>query len=156
MASERISTNHVKIIRMLCQLAFMDRNVLEVNRNQILIAYRFKTSASNVSTVLSYQIPFLAREFQGLNNWPSQENVTKFYPKAFKLLPKVCSIMDCAERYFHKSSMAEAQTLTYSSYKSHGSSKYLVRLYGCKLCFTYKFNFIEFLKVFKPLHKNMQ
>ena len=97
-------------------------------------AYRFKTSANNVSTVLSNYIPFLASEFQGLNNWPSQENVTKFYPKAFKLLPRVCSIIDCTERYVHKSSMAEAQTLTYSSYKSHDSSKHLVRLYTCKLC----------------------
>lgn len=126
---------------------FLTLCCLQKNLSERDLAYRLKTSASNVSTVLSNQTPFLASEFQGLNNWPSQENVTKFYPKAFKLLTRVCSIINCTKRYVHKSSMAEAQTLTYSSYKSHDSSKHLVRLYTCKLCLLVRLTIVSMYRI---------
>lgn len=90
------------------------------------LAYRFKTSQSNISAILSTWIPFLARELAGLIQWPSQDHLVRFQPDAFKQFPRVCSIIDCTEIFIQKPSLAEAQALTYSTYKSHNTSKYLV------------------------------
>ena len=94
---------------------------LRQNLSEEDISYRFKMSVGNVSTILSTWITFLARELEGLICWPTREKVLKFYPDCFTSFPDVCSIIDCAEIYLQRPSLAEAQVLTYSNYKSHNT-----------------------------------
>lgn len=89
------------------------------------LAYRLKTSQNNISAILSTWTPFLAREFECLIQWPSQDHLVRFQPDVFKQFPRVCSIIDYKEIFIQKPSLAEAQALTYSTYKSHNTSKYL-------------------------------
>ena len=111
---------------------------LRQNLSEEDLAYRFGMSASNVCIILSTWIPFLARELEGLIRWPTEEHVLRFYPDSFKLFRNCCSIIDCTDIFLQRPSLASAQAVTYSTYKSHNTSKYLVNtllftpLYLCK------------------------
>ena len=115
---KRTTTPEQELFLTLCRL----RQGLSVED----LSYRFRMSVGNVSTILSTWIPFLARELEGLCRWPTREQVLKFYPDCFKPYPNVCSIIDCTEIYLQRPSLAEAQVLTYSNYKSHNTTKFLV------------------------------
>ena len=91
------------------------------------LAFRFKVSVSTVSTIISTWVPFLAKELESLIYWPRKEELQMFYPEAFKQFPHVSSIIDCTEIFLERPSMADTQALTYSTYKSHNTAKYLVR-----------------------------
>ena len=91
------------------------------------LAFRFKVSVSTVSTIISTWVPFLAKELKSWIYWPRKEELQMFYPEAFKQFPHVSSIIDCTEIFLERPSMADTQALTYSTYKSHNTAKYLVR-----------------------------
>ena len=110
------------------QEMFMTLCRLRQNLSEEDISYRFKMSVGNVSTILSTWTTFLARELEGLICWPTREEVIKFYRDCFKSFPDVCSIIDCTEIYLQRPSLAEAQVLTYSNYKSPNTSKYLASI----------------------------
>lgn len=92
------------------------------------LAFRFKVSVSSVSGIISTWVPFLGRELASLIYWPRKDELQLFYPEAFKQFPHVSSIIDCTEIFLERPSMADTQALTYSTYKSHNTAKYLVRL----------------------------
>ena len=92
------------------------------------LAFRFKVSVSSVSGIISTWVPFLGRELASLIYWPRKDELQLFYPEAFKQFPHVASIIDCTEIFLERPSMADTQALTYSTYKSHNTAKYLVRL----------------------------
>ena len=92
------------------------------------LAFRFKVSVSSVSGIISTWVPFLGRELTSLIYWPRKDELHLFYPEAFKQFPHVSSIIDCTEIFLERPSMADTQALTYSTYKSHNTAKYLVRL----------------------------
>ena len=92
------------------------------------LAFRFKVSVSSVSGIISTWVPFLGRELASLIYWPRKDELQLFYPEAFKQFPHVSSIIDCPEIFLERPSMADTQALTYSTYKSHNTAKYLVRL----------------------------
>ena len=92
------------------------------------LAFRFKVSLRSVSWIISTWVPFLGRELGSLIYWPRKEKLHLFYPEAFKQFPHVSSIIDCTEIFLERPSMADTQTLTYSTYKSHNTAKYLERL----------------------------
>ena len=92
------------------------------------LAFRFKVSVSSVSGIISTWVPFLGRELASLIYWPRKDELQLFYQEAFKQFPHVSSIIDCTEMFLERPSMADTQALTYSTYKSHNTAKYLVRL----------------------------
>ena len=82
------------------------------------LAFRMKVSQSSVNRIVTTWISFLSRELAPLIYWPSGEEVKLYYPECFKTYPNVEAIIDCTEVYIQHPSLAEAQALTYSTYKS--------------------------------------
>jgi hypothetical protein len=119
---------------------------LRQNLSQEDLAYRFKTTDSNISTILSTWLPFLRKEFQGLIQWPTLDDVKMFYPDSFRPFKDVCSIIDCTEIFVQRPSLAEAQALTYSTYKSHNTAKYLVKFILINLIYIYITSFQVLVK----------
>ena len=91
------------------------------------LAFRMKVSQSSVNRIVTTWISFLSRELAPLIYWPSGEEVKLYYPECFKTYPNVKAIIDCTEVYIQRPSLAEAQALTYSTYKSTNTWKTLVR-----------------------------
>lgn len=99
------------------------------------LAFRMKVSQSTVSRIVITWISFLSRELSSLIYWPTGEEIQSYYPECFKSYPNVKAIIDCTEVYIERPSLAEAQALTYSNYKSTNTWKTLVRqLYTCYTC----------------------
>lgn len=86
------------------------------------LPFRMKVSQSTVNRIVTTWIAFLSRELAPLIYWPTREEVKLYSLECFKTFPNVKAIIDCTEVYIQRSSLAEAQALTYSTYKSttHG------------------------------------
>ena len=90
------------------------------------LAFRMKVSQSTVNRIVPTWIAFLSRELAPLIYWPTGEEVKLYYPECFKTFPNVKAIIDYTEVYIQRPSLAEAQALTYSTYKSTNTWKTLV------------------------------
>lgn len=88
------------------------------------LAFRMK---STVCRIVTTWISFLSRELSPLIHWPTREENKLHYPECFKRYPNVKAIIDCTEVCIQRPSLAEAQALTYSNYKSTNTWKTLVR-----------------------------
>lgn len=67
------------------------------------------------------------RRFRETPIWPSQALVQSYMPDIFKAkYPRTRVIIDCTEIFIQRPSSAEAQQLTYSTYKSHNTAKALI------------------------------
>lgn len=82
------------------------------------LAFRMKVSQSTVKGIVTTWIAFLSRELALLIYWPTGEEVNLYYLECFNTYPNVKAIIDCAEVYIQRPSLAESQALTYSTYKS--------------------------------------
>ena len=91
------------------------------------LAFRLKVCQSTVSRIVTTWISFLSKELSRLIHWPTREENKLYYPECFKSYPNVKAIIDCTEVYIQRPSLAEAQALTYSNYKSTNTWKTLVR-----------------------------
>ena len=90
------------------------------------LAFRFGISVSLVSQILSTWIPLLSRELHGLIYWPTQEEISLYYPECFLKFPRVRAIIDCTEIPLQRPSIAKANSQIYSNYKSRPTAKVLV------------------------------
>ena len=91
------------------------------------IAYRFLLSESTVSRVLREWVPVMARALSPLIHWPSKDAIIANMPKAFKPKFKNCRcIIDCSEIFIDRTYNLKARAETWSNYKHHNTTKYLV------------------------------
>lgn len=90
------------------------------------LAFRMKVSQSTVNRIVTTWISFQSGELAPLIYWPTGEEVKSYYPECFKNYQNVKAIIDCTEVYIQRPSLAEAQALTYSTYKSTNTWKTLV------------------------------
>ena len=100
---------------------------LRLNLKEDDLAFRFDISQSCVSQIISTWIPFLARELEEFIYWPSQNEITLYYPQCFKKYEKtVRCIIDCTEIQIDRPSLAASNNEVYSQYKSRPTLKCLV------------------------------
>ena len=75
------------------------------------------------------QIKIKFDETSTLIKWPAREDLLKTMPSSFREhFPKCVIILDCFEVFIEKPSDLTAQAQTFSSYKSHNTTKILL---GC-------------------------
>ena len=92
-----------------------------------VLADLFGISSSRVSQTFTTWINFLHQILKSLIKWPSKSKVQRHMPASFKkMYPNTRAIIDCTEFFIQKPSNTNAQSVTYSSYKSHNTAKVLV------------------------------
>lgn len=91
------------------------------------IADRFEISSSTASRTLITWINFLYHILKQLPIWPSAKFVKENMPACFRdHYPTTRVILDCTEIFIQIPSSFQAQSETYSSYKSHNTAKGLI------------------------------
>ena len=94
-----------------------------------VLADIYGVSESRVSQIFNTWINLLHFIFKPLIKWPSKKKVQKHMPESFKKkYPETRAVIDCTEFFIQKPSNTKAQSLTYSSYKSHNTAKCLVAI----------------------------
>ncbi|XP_066263592.1 uncharacterized protein [Branchiostoma lanceolatum] len=94
------------------------------------LAYRFGVHMSTISRTVHQVVDLLyALLVPTAVIWPDREELRKTLPMAFRgRYGKCVAIIDCFEVTLEKSSDQEAQSQTYSSYKSRNTLKYLIAI----------------------------
>ena len=92
------------------------------------LAIRFGISAASASTIFRTWIDFLASELSCCIWWPDKDQVKGNLPSGFRQpsYEKVRCIIDCTEVYIERPRNLNLQALTWSSYKSHNTIKFLI------------------------------
>ena len=88
----------------------------------------FFVSPSTISRTFSHVINVMfVRLVPSLVKWPERQELRLTLPYAFRQGFKKCAvIIDCFEIFINRPSNLLARALTYSSYKSHNTMKYLI------------------------------
>eukprot|EP00058_Branchiostoma_floridae_P006248 XP_002591736.1 hypothetical protein BRAFLDRAFT_58953 [Branchiostoma floridae] len=92
------------------------------------LAYRFGVHISTISRTVHHIVDLLFTILVPTAIiWPDREELRKTLPMAFRQKYQKCvAIIDCFEVALERSSDQEAQSQTYSSYKSRNTLKYLI------------------------------
>ena len=92
------------------------------------LAYRFKTSIRQVSTIIITWIQLMYKQFYPLRKgmFASRQTVRKYLPKSFKKYKNIRCIIDCTEVHVQQPVNFEARGNQYSSYKGNTTFKFLV------------------------------
>ena len=91
------------------------------------IAERFQISEGTFSKYFSTWICLLWQELKCLNPFPSRDIIQRTMPLSFKIkYPSVRVIIDCTEIFIQKPSSLDNQSLTFSNYKHHTTTKFLI------------------------------
>ena len=89
----------------------------------------FGISRSYAGKLFARHVPTIAAAMQELVYWPDPEAIRQALPLAFQArFARTTCIIDCMEIQVEKPSAAVNQSLTYSSYKSCNTVKYLVSI----------------------------
>ena len=89
-----------------------------------ILADIFGISESRVSQIFATWINLLSPCLKSLIKWPSKKKVRKHMPSSFrKDFPNTRAIIDCTEVFIKKPGNTKAQSITYSTYKSHNTAK---------------------------------
>ena len=92
-------------------------------------AYRFGISTSGMSQLFHKWIDVMAQEFGQLIRWPHREIIRENLPDCFKATYlKTTRIIDCSEIFIERATSLCARSQTYSNYKSHNTTKFLVAI----------------------------
>ena len=84
-------------------------------------------SPCQVSRIFTSWVNLLHKCFKPLLEWPSTDMVKNNMPDSFKsAYPTTRVVIDCSELFVQKPRSIDAQTMTYSSYKSHNTFKFLL------------------------------
>ena len=87
----------------------------------------FGVTQSHVTHVFLTWVNIFYKCCLPLLEWPSRDIVKHNMPKSFKkTFPTTRVIIDCSELYIQTSRSVDAQRLTYSTYKSHNTFKFLL------------------------------
>ena len=86
----------------------------------------FGVTEARVSQIFTTWINLMYQVLQHTIKWPSREHVLKYLPKSFAKYPRTRCIIDCTEIFIQKPQSPTAQSVTYSTYKSHHTYKVLV------------------------------
>lgn len=91
------------------------------------MSFLFGVSQSQVSHVFLTWVNLLYKCFKPLLEWPSASIIKKNLPRSFrKSFPKTRIVIDCSELFMQKPRSVDAQRLTWSSYKTHNTFKFLL------------------------------
>ena len=100
---------------------------LKLNLKVEDLAFRFKISASVVSRYITTWICFLYHHLKEIDWVPTVEQVNGTLPHSFrKLYPNTYAIIDGSEVFIETPSDLNLQSSTWSQYKHHNTSKFLV------------------------------
>lgn len=92
----------------------------------------FGLSFQRISQVFNARVPSIAAELEELVFWPNRSDIQKFMPVAFlHKYSNIESIIDCFEIQIQKPHNPIWQSVTYSSYKSCNTIKYLISCTPC-------------------------
>ena len=84
-------------------------------------------SPCQVSRIFTSWVNLLNKCFKPLLEWPSTDMVKNNMPDSFKsAYPSTRVVIDCSELFVQKPRSIDAQRLTYSTYKSHNTFKFLL------------------------------
>ena len=104
------------------------------------LAFRFDVSPGKVLQTVITWVHLLSAELRPLIAWPSRGKLRRELPDCFmRLYPKVRTIIDCSEIFFHTPSALDVQACLWSDYKHHCTAKFLLQLHqmvqflGCHL-----------------------
>lgn len=100
---------------------------LRLGLSQADLGYRFQISQSTVSRIFCHCVNVMYVRLRFLIKWPERSAIRKTMPMAFrKHCPKCTVIIDCFEVFIERPSNLLARAQTYSSYKHHNTTKYLI------------------------------
>lgn len=101
---------------------------LRLGLNIQYLAYTFGVSSSTMSKVLLETLHVLYnRLVSTLVIWPEREELRRSLPVSFhSKFSKCACIIDCFEIFTEKASDFNARNQTFSNYKSHNTTKYLI------------------------------
>jgi len=87
----------------------------------------FGVSPGKVSEIFLTWMNILACVLERAIRWPSQQTVQRYMPASvMKHYPNLRAIIDCTEFYIIPPRKPTAQSITYSTYKSHNTYKALL------------------------------
>ena len=100
---------------------------LRLNLLDADLARRFGVSPSTVSKIFTKWIHILYIRLQPLIRWPERDEMLLAVPRAFRKHFKRCvCIIDCFEVFCERPSALMARAQTYSNYKHHNTTKFLI------------------------------
>ena len=100
---------------------------LRLNLLDADLARRFGVSPSTVSKIFTKWIHILYIRLQPLIRWPERDELLLAMPRAFRKHFKRCvCIIDCFEVFCERPSALMARAQTYSNYKHHNTTKFLI------------------------------
>ena len=118
--------HHIRKLDPMNQL-FLTLVKLKLNLKVEDLAFRFKISASVVSRYITTWICFLYHHLKEIDWVPTVEQVYGTLPHLFrKLYPNTYAIIDGSEVFIETPSDLNLQSSTWSQYKHHNTSKFLV------------------------------
>ncbi|XP_011877706.1 PREDICTED: uncharacterized protein LOC105567439 [Vollenhovia emeryi] len=96
---------------------------LKVNMSFTALAVLFGISRHTCSNYFNEIIPLLSTVLESVIPWPTQEEIRKNIPIAFKNYRSTRVILDCAEIPIEKSKCIKCRILSYSHYKKGHTAK---------------------------------
>lgn len=102
---------------------------LRIAKDDIELAYIFRISRRTVGQVFSCWLNFMYFQLKELNLWPTGDVVQQHMPRSFgRTFPNTKLILDATEIPVEKPENANAQSMTFSTYKNRNTLKTMV---GC-------------------------
>ena len=100
---------------------------LRLSLDDLDLAFRFGVSQSTVSKIFARCIQHMHIKLKPLIRWPAREELRKTMPSDFrKHFNKCVCIIDCFEVLCERPRALMARAQTYSNYKSHNTTKFLI------------------------------
>ena len=96
------------------------------------LSRRFGVSVTLASNIFNTWIDIMATQLKDTIVWLPRDTIQRTLPKTFKeSYPKTTIIVDCTEVFIQRPFSLKARAQTYSTYKSHNTVKFLVRVAPC-------------------------
>ena len=93
------------------------------------IGRRFNISRQLAASTFHSWIDIMAEKLTDCITWLPRDTIRRTMPKSFlELYPKTTCIIDCTEVFIQRPFSLKARNMTYSSYKSHNTAKFLVAI----------------------------
>lgn len=100
---------------------------MKLNDSFEILGHHFGLSSSSICRIFADTIYYMAVVLQDFIFWPDQASIQQNLPISFRArYSKVCSIIDCFEIKIEKPSNPLHQSMTWSSYYSCNTLKYLI------------------------------
>ena len=101
---------------------------LRLNSPMQDLAFRFGVSCSTVFRILHKWLTIMDIKLRPLIMWPDRENLRQTMPDCFRISfgEKVAVVINCFEVFIDRPSSLLARAATWSSYKHHNTTKFLI------------------------------